>query len=84
MNDNGMICGTIAKNKSIRDFHSLTKVICDTSMISESVENIAKRDIFKLLLNILTHHFGESIPWNSSKFSKFPLNLCKAKMKPIE
>ena len=50
------------KKQEYQDFHSLTIVICDTSMISVNVGSIAKRDIFKLILNILTHHLVINIP----------------------
>ena len=50
------------KKQEHQDFHSLTLVICDTSKISANVRGIAKRDIFKLILNILTHHLVINIP----------------------
>ena len=39
------------KKQEYQDVHSITIVICDTSMVSVNV-----RDIFKLILNILAHH----------------------------
>ena len=50
------------KKQEYHDFHSITVVICDTSMISANVRVLLKRDIIKLVFNILTHHLITDIP----------------------
>ena len=62
------------EKQEYQDFHSLILVTHNTSTISEGW-SIAIRDIFKFILNILTHLFGNKyslklIP-NSQNFSKF-------------
>ena len=41
-NNNGMILGAIVRSKSIRNFHSFTMVICDTSKISADIGVLLK------------------------------------------
>ena len=63
------------EKQEYQDFYSITVVICDTSMISANVRVLLKRDIFRLVLNILTQHLVISIPnWSlfqSPKITKF-------------
>ena len=56
---NGLWCN--CNKQEYQGFSFLHKVICDASMISANVR-VLLRDVFELLLNILTYHLAENVP----------------------
>ena len=55
-----IIHSTVVISKSVRDSHSFTKAICDTSKISANTRVLlGECGIFELLLNILIYHLAE-------------------------